>query len=297
MKKTDPTDPASEKPASKTPICPNTRMDFSQSWQAFRANYKAFLFTELFAGMAFLLTTMLIWGTISLIYVLAPNLSVSDLYANISEGFRISRMYRSLTLILGSWVFFGFLNCQFGLAYDIMSSGDMFAEFKSSFSYFKRFWWQYPVLTFLLLLPHPIFAVFTNRRSGPPISTFDSGSLSIAFLQLILFLLLVVLFVEIFPSLTAHGRFKDSFIENFRIVKHNWRRLATTWGVYALIFLSPGFLIGMLSIWLEPSLWLFIVGMIYFLLLSVFGFPMLSLVSTGIYNNVPFTHTQSSENK
>ena len=198
MKKSDPTDPASEKPTSNKSksLCSSTRMDFSQSWQAFRANYKAFLFTELFAGMAFLLTTMFVWGTISLIYVLSPGLSVSELYANISEGFRISRMYRSLTLILGSWVFFGFLNCQFGLAYDIMSSGDQFAEFKSSFSYFKKFWWQYPVLTFLLLLPHPIFAVITNRRSGgPPIPALDSGNLWIALLQLVFFFILVVLFV------------------------------------------------------------------------------------------------------
>jgi hypothetical protein len=296
MKKTD---PASEKPASKIPksFCPNTRMDFSQSWQAFRANYKAFLFTELFAGMAFTLTTMLVWGTISLIYVLSPNLSVSELYTNISEGFRISRLYRSLTLILGSWVFFGFLNCQFGLAYDIMSSGDQFAEFKSSFSYFKKFWWQYPLLTFLLLLPHPIFAVITNRRSGgsPPIPSLETGNLWIALLQLMLFFILVVFFVETFPSLTAHGRFKDSFIENSRIVRHNWRRLITTWGVYTLIFLAPGFLIGMVSILLEPALWLFILGMIYFLLISIFGFPMLSLISTGIYNNVQFTHTQSKK--
>ena len=176
-----------------------------------------------------------------------------------------------------------------------MSSGDQFAEFKSSFSYFKKFWWQYPLLTFILLLPHPIFAIISNRRSGPPVPPLDSSSLSIALLQLTFFFILVVLFVEIFPSLTAHGRFKDSFIENFRIVRHNWRRLITTWGVYTLIFLAPGFLIGIMSILLEPGLWLYPLGMIYFLLLSIFGFPMLSLISTGIYNNVPFTHTQPNK--
>ena len=56
-----------------------TRKDFKVSWQLFKANYKAFIATEIFAILAFFIVNAIIISIIVLIFVLSPDLVLADL--------------------------------------------------------------------------------------------------------------------------------------------------------------------------------------------------------------------------
>ena len=79
----------------------------------------------------------------------------------------------------------------------------------------------------------------------------------------------------------------QSFIESFRIIKSNPKRLISTWGTYFLIFVVPLIVLGILAE-VYGLIFLYVLFGIVFILVTIFGFPMLSLIACGIYNNVEF---------
>lgn len=273
-----------------------TKKDFKNSWHLFKENYKAFLSTEFFAFLSFISIGIIMFSLISLIYYLVPSLSLEDFWFNFPQNFSISLIFRFITIFVALIILFAFLNCQNGLAYDIMSSGEMFAEFKSSFTYFRRYWWQYFVLTILILMGWfwgMIIFDFDHNNMGSSqtisLDAFQIGRLIISFLLCFIWF---VTFINTLPSITAQGRLKQSFIENFRILRKNAKRLFTTWGIFFLIFIVPPFMVSFITIIFLPSLIspfliLFLLGL-FVSFLAIIGFPMLSLIATGIYNNAEF---------
>ncbi|MFX0093325.1 MAG: hypothetical protein ACFFBD_16335, partial [Candidatus Hodarchaeota archaeon] len=139
---------------SSVSILLESKRDITVSWHFLKENWKAFVGTEVFAVVA---AIILLLGTASLIFFLDyifPFFSIQDLiYA------RIGAIVGILILALIFIVFYSFLACQYGLAYDIFSSGDMFAEFKGSFTYFRKYWFQYSFLTILLRLGAVLFEI------------------------------------------------------------------------------------------------------------------------------------------
>ncbi len=61
-----------------------TKKDFKNSWHLFKENYRAFLSTEIFAFLFFIITEIIMFSVISLIYYLVPSLSIEDLWLNFS---------------------------------------------------------------------------------------------------------------------------------------------------------------------------------------------------------------------
>ncbi|MHA1346874.1 MAG: hypothetical protein ACTSVO_04305 [Candidatus Heimdallarchaeaceae archaeon] len=273
-----------------------TKTDFKLSWQFLKANYKSFLATELFAILAFIVVISIMMGIIVLIFVLSPDLALSDLSFDRVEDRDITYRVWLILPILAYLTMVGFLYCQFGLAYDIFTSGDMFTEFKKAFSYFKEHWWKYIVLTFVTGFSFFIPDDITHMRaetshwatSNAIIITFDV-------IRFLLFFVILVVFSNTLPSVTAQGNLKNSFKESFRILKKEWKRLVKTWVIYFLIFVAPSFILSMVLQLTYPLLvgtsWFTVIRIVAFILqfYKLFiGFPMLALIATRIYNSVEF---------
>ncbi|NVM01989.1 MAG: hypothetical protein HWN67_06615 [Candidatus Helarchaeota archaeon] len=193
------------------------------------------------------------------------------------------------------------MSCQYGLAYDIMSSGDMFAEFKGSFTYFRRHWWQYSLL--MILISWGIF--IPGRDPLPPPNrpflnlliyvSIENDILSIRrdIIGVIFYFFWFLIFINTIPSITAGKNFKNSFGESFRIFRNYPKRLITTWGIFFLIFFIP--LITSITISrlvFQPFVYspLFqilrlITTTLWFIFIFI-GSPMMSLIATRIYNSV-----------
>ncbi|MHA1205497.1 MAG: hypothetical protein ACTSRR_12780 [Candidatus Heimdallarchaeaceae archaeon] len=288
----------------KKTIGESTKTDFKVSFTMLRENYKAFIATELFAIVAFLITYMVLFSILSLIYIILPNLSVSDLFVSIKQNYNSSRLFVALITLLSYIVLVGFLNCQYGLAYDIFSSGDMFAEFKSSFSYFRKHWWKYVLLTFIM----GISMFIPDRRFIHPVKITSITSVEITLvitlriLQFVLSWVFLVIFSITLPSVTAQGSFTKSFAESFKILKENPKRLITTWGVYFLVFQLPLLVFSLLTISLTVAgvdiilirIMLVFVVLSYLVIIFI-GMPMRALLTTRIYNSLIFTDIQKTE--
>lgn len=261
-----------------------TKKDFRNSWALLKENYKAFLSTEIFAGIAFFITIILTTFIVGIIISSFTSTTLRDVLNGVSSGFIVSHIIRSGIMLVCMWIFFGFLNCQFGLAHEIMSSGEMYAEFKSSFGYFKKNWWQYPILTFTIMaiggmLPLSFRFEIYDKINSPLLTSLY------LIVQCALFFLWFITFISTLPSITFQGNFKHAFIESYRIIKNNFRRLVSTWGMFFLIFMLPGFLVTLLTS-IYFTWWMIALNIIYILWLSLIGFPLMSLLATGLYKNV-----------
>ncbi len=257
-----------------------TKRDFRNAWTLLKDNYRAFLSTEIFAGIAFLITTFLtslLVGTIASLITSAP---LREVLTNFSSNFVLSHIVRIGIMLICMWIFFGFLNCQFGIAHEIMSSGEMYAEFKSSFGYYKKFWWQYPVLTLVIMAATILMPL--KFRFNIFVSMNDEF---FAFLVAVIFFFWFIIFISTLPSVTFQGNFKHAFIESLRMVKNDFRRLFFTWSIFFLVFFAPGFLIVILSIITSSGIF-YIISFVYTLVLAFVGFPFMSLLATGLYKNV-----------
>jgi len=273
--------------------------DFKVSWQLLKANYKAFLATEIFAFASFIVIFALFWGIVVLVFHLSPTLTLEILRDDYIRDRDISfSILGTIIVAVSHAIMNGFLNCQFGLSYDIMSSGDMFSEFRRVFSYFRRYWWQYILLSFFsgfgLFLPE-------GRALIPRPKTVGSVFLDIGFI-IIRFTLLFVLLLftnNILPSLTAQGSFKNSFKEASRILNKYPKRVFKTWGRYFLIFILPTFILAIirseLHVFFEHEWWIFIfdaLGLFAYLIYLFVGIPIATLIATRIYNSVEIERFQ-----
>jgi hypothetical protein len=281
---------------SKSSKLSETRKDFKISWQLLKSNYKSFIATEIFAILAFIIINAVIFGIIALIFVLSPNLSITDLIPRSSTEITITFRIYFLFAILSYLTMSGFLYCQFGLAYDIFTSGDMFTEFKKSFVYFKEHWWKYILLTFITG-----FGFFVPDRRigfeplGPIREQFQNLFVVFITIRFIILYLLLVIFSSTLPSVTAQRSLKNSFIESIRILKKDFKRLFSTWGLFVIIFNGPAFILSLTLALILPiitgTVWvpiLMAIILILYLYNLFLGFPMMSLISTRIYNSVDF---------
>ena len=273
-----------------------TKADFKVSWQFLKANYKAFISTELFAFLAFIIVFSIMVGILILVFYLSPNLTLVDLRPdNIGNADIKFRVYIIIPII-AYLVMVGFLSCQFGLAYDIFTSGDMFSEFKKSFVYFKNHWWKYMILTFVtgfsFFLPPNVLHI---RTETSPWTTTDAIVIVFEILRYLVSFIILVIFVYTLPSVTAQGNLWNSLVESIRITKIEWKRIIKTWGLYFLIFLAPSLILSLTAHftypYVEGTVW-YTVIIAMLILVQIFklfiGFPLLSLIATRIYNSTKF---------
>lgn len=272
------------------------RQDIMLSWRLFRDNWRAFLSTEIFAILAFLVTIL---GLEIVLTLLRNVLSVHTLlFMSIDTEF-ISNFIAVIVLNI-------FLTCQYGLAYDIISSGDMFAEFKGAFVYFKHYWWRYALLAlFTQWLPatfEPFILILRLiRRSslGLPQSVLYPVIL-VLFIRLVIYFVWFIIFIIALVSVTAQGSILQSFKEDLFIIRNIHRRVFLSLGLTFLLFIIPQFLVHVATISVYNSVITtnlrFIPALILALAYSVdlfIGTPMIALVATRIYNSVDFRRKES----
>ncbi len=288
-----------------------TKLDFKLSWKLLKENWKAFFSTILFAGFFLILLIVILF----IIAHFIPNFFIPNIIQDFTN--LLTRLIYFLSffiiILLVIFIFFAFLSCQYGLAYDIMSSGDMFAEFKGSFTYFRRHWWQYSILMILISwgifipgrdpmpppnrpFPNLLFYVFVEN---------DISSITRDIIGIIIYFILFLIFINTIPSVTARGHgkgngklagfknFKNSFNESFRIFRNYPKRLITTWGIFFLIFFIPlitGITISRLMFQpfvVSPLLQILRLSntILWFIFIFI-GTPMMSLLATRIYNSI-----------
>ncbi|MHA2226222.1 MAG: hypothetical protein ACXAC8_13520 [Candidatus Hodarchaeales archaeon] len=261
--------------------------DLKLSWNLFIDNYQAFIKTEIFAFSAFFATILSGLAFLTSAIIIFPG----------SLTFESILLLIVFLVILGfNFLFYGFLSCQYGLSYDIMSSGDLFTEFRRLFNYFKRFWWQYSLITFLIYLPTLFSPVNTLLSNTIRIQGIESviGPLN-PFKILIYFFfefLWFVVFIELYPSVTSRESLRTSIFENFTILKGNIGRLFTSIGLYYFFFKVPIIILYIISIsspWNQftPLIEIInIINSIFVLISSLLGPPIVSLIATRIYVSV-----------
>lgn len=291
-----------------THILTEVKQDFKISWQLLKSNWRAFVATEIFALislMIMLIGSIIIFGLFFLI-----NRSSPPPLLNASRS-RFNLNFIIVVIII--LIFYAFLTSQFGLAYEIISSGDQFTEFKSSFTYFRRHGVYYTFFTFLigwvqfLFEPRSILPLLRISSLIPILrGTGGNGTLPLDppsfdiilfFIRnvtvFVIYFVFFIIFINTLASVTAQGRFKTSLKENFRILHKAPRQILVTWAIYFIIFLFPPLLVNLLSVFAYititgsiPAILLNLLSTISFLVGIIVGAPMMALIATRMYNRI-----------
>lgn len=284
---------------TKNNVLSDTKNDFKSSWKLLKENYRAFLWNGVFSLISFL-TVMLLAALITRILGLVfPILSLENISREFILESNFARIYRSFFIFIAIMVFFSFLACQYGLAYDIMSSGDMFAEFKNSFQYFKRHWLRYSLNSILIRAIEMFVAMLyfiiisggrNSRGPPPPTPQVEFVIIGIIILSAGVFTSSII-FNNVLSSITSQGKMWIALKENFKILKNQSRRIISTYGLFFLILRLPGYVIIIITISNFNTMFFPVIIIVF----SSIGFfeiiitnPMYALISTNIYNRFKF---------
>ncbi|MCY3410790.1 MAG: hypothetical protein INQ03_04045 [Candidatus Heimdallarchaeota archaeon] len=232
--------------------------DVKFSFLLLKDNFKAFFYTQVFAIFAVILTV--------LIYNIAVEIIINLLSINRNSSLDAA------VLVLAFWIFLPiFLTCQYGLAYDIIISGDMHAEFKDSLKYFRKSWLSYLVVIIILFIgPYQIFVL-------PETPIFSFGKI----IGYILQIFWTALFIQTFTGISHHNSLKQAFKENFRLFKHYPKRIFVSYTILYLIFNIPIKLLtnntNLIDAVINDQAFLA-------LLIEMVRYPIYALVATRIYS-------------
>ncbi|MHA1111708.1 MAG: hypothetical protein ACTSRE_11440 [Promethearchaeota archaeon] len=253
--------------------------DLKHSFRLLFKNYKPFLKVQLFAFSLALLTFFIIigigfvywaiWGTVP---YEEPIRYVGGAFITIFGGF--------------IWVF---LTSSNGLAVELIDSGNEFTEFRNSFRYFAKYWWQYALIAIIVFgFPSVIQGIITHPRVHGALQDMPWEKVLIyETAGLILSYIFYSLFMLLFPSITSQGRLKHAFIENFRILKSNGKRVFVTWALFFLVFHIPVYLFASLTLIFQTPLFS-IFWVIFMLIQMLVGMPLQYLMAAGMYFNIDF---------
>ncbi|MHA1818890.1 MAG: hypothetical protein ACTSU2_07965 [Promethearchaeota archaeon] len=277
----------------------DTFNDFAISWQLFKENWKAFLSTILFAYSSFIFIILSLIGATFIVLWAWPQVNIDEI------GLIIIGFFRLIILFLVILFLQTFLSCQYGLAYDIMSSGDMFAEFKSAFHYYNELWWQYVVLSLFLTIPTLALSIF-RVNYGEQIFIFqDPNAILIVILQVFISITWQYLWILLFPAATSRHSLRKAFKENIYIIKHNFPRVFKTFFIFFSIFELPSiilafFLVKKITINGVIDLQFIVIAIILIILIIVSGLigtPIKTLLVTRIYNSIILIEDNNNLNR
>ena len=217
---------------------------------------------------------------------------ISENYFQLEEAIRV--LLTLILLLIFLLIFFSLLSYTrtiFGLSNDIITSGDLFTEFRRSISYFKKYWLYFTLLT----APYGLFIfieqLFSSFSLLEIIRSQEGNQQFFIPLKIIVYsfdLMLFVAFIEIFPSLIEVKKLRYSIDENFLILRQNFRRVFFSVAFYYLTFRGPMFIIDITRFLIVNSEESFFLFNYIFLISAMFnvliGLPILSLIATRIYN-------------
>lgn len=258
-----------------------SQVDLRLSWYMFKRNVRAYTMIAIFSVASSLLIMFIVGFLVGILSVLIGGESIveNQLFMDIMI------IIITIPLILFFYAFFG---SGYGLAYDIMSSGDEFAQFKGAFSYFKRFWWQYIVISLVSALPTFLINPFFLPLNG----------INHLWIRIIIHGLLITItyFWSIivgiaFPIVTAKNSIKKSLILPFTLLSKYPKRYLSTWLKFFVIFYIPSAALTLIYFFSEfyeiQMTWWINLFMAFSSIVSLFiAFPMQTLVATRFYNSL-----------
>jgi hypothetical protein len=282
-----------------------SKLDLSISWKLFRANWRPFVGTELFALIALVIILIVISILFSGFIVFGRNGDLKEVPRSL---FSLSFIRIVLIVI----IFYTFLTSQFGLANDVILSGNMFTEFKSSFYYYRKHWFSYTILTLLtswgqiLFDQRTLFPIIRllNRFTQSPLGNLNPNLrpvpnfsivnvVLIDLISILIHFLFFILFISALPSVTSQKNLWKGIKENFIIVRSQFGRLLATWSLFFVIFIIPPVIIDIISLNLnvyvtDPSLTLLlnITTLFVHLVAILIGTPIMALTATRLYSQL-----------
>ena len=271
-------------------------------------NWKPFVKTELFT-LFIILLIVIVLKIFTMFYQLNFFI-VQKIREGSGTQIQIQLLIYFNFIVILNLLLLTFLTSQFGLANDIFTSGHMYAEFSSSFTYYRRHKFSYALLTLVIFWSEfltdpltllPLVALFEKSNIIPVgISSLPSNNflntinffgtlqrdLLLDFVQIIS----IFLIVEILASITKTNSLKTAIKENFDILKKNKYLISITWLIFFLIFILPETLINILLLliirYFFSSSSLIILGIIHLVIVLLFLFismPCMVLLSTRMY--------------
>ena len=216
----------------------------------------------------------------------------------LDDYFQLDEIIRSLLmliiLLMLCLIFFlllSYARTTFGLTYDIMTSGELFTEFRRSITYFKKYWLYFALLSLpyaLILVLEQLFGLFFLLEL---IQSQENDRTFLFLIKIVVYsfdFMLIITLIEIFPSIIVVKQLKQCLTENFLILSQNFKRLFFSIGTYYLIFRGSMFIVDitrLLIVTSEETFLLFnMIFVIFAFLNALIGIPILSLISTRIYN-------------
>ena len=254
-------------------------LDLKQSFRLLFKNYDPFLKVQLFAIILTLLIFFIIIG-IGFVY--------RSIFGTIIQDTPIRYIGGSFIAIFSGFIWI-FLTTTNGLAVDVINSGDEFTEFSNAFKYLKKFWWKYALIALIVFgFPNIVQLIINHPRVHGAIQDMPWEKVLIyEAVGLILSYVFYSLFMLVFPSVTTTGSIKNAFIENFRILKSDGKRVFGTWALFFLVFQVPIYVFGTLTLIFQIAP--FGIFWIIFMLLNLFiGMPLQYLMAAGMYFNTNF---------
>jgi hypothetical protein len=186
-------------------------------------------------------------------------------------------------MIPGFICFAAFIGSLYGMSNEIISSGDYYTELKSSFTYFRKYWWQYFLIALCLIIGFLIsitLSVFVSQLTPAfPIITFLVTLYSLHFLFLILTFLFPV-------ALTSTGSLKKALNQTFNLLKNNIRVYLPVFVIFFIISISIEIAFDILIVYYNTSVILLFIILPFSCISFFIVFPYMILVSTAIYHSI-----------
>ena len=262
---------------------PTAFEDLRCAWKLYKSNWKTLASYSIIATL----------GAIGLLIVFA--VVVFILFIRIVTILDVSfdsSFYYNFGLLFSiptSFFMYALLGCTYGLVYDIMSSGDEFAEIKSAFIYFQRYWWQYILIALISGGVSLVFSFNLNYDYLDPSSFAWPNDFILLILVYLGGWLWGLLFSMVNPGVTAHGSLKQAFHENFEIIRQDYKRILKTSGLLYLVFGLPSVIIYLIAPYIYTGQDAFIIvplifmGIFFFFQLGIAN-PLYVIIYTRIYN-------------
>ena len=254
-------------------------LDIKLGWVLFRKNLWPIMANQLIAiAFLYLAVWIIKWGVTTILpmpFRAAPsNIKMVLLLVNITAYF----------------VVFLFQGRLYGIAYDVMSSGDQFAEARKTFKDLRVYGSRYLLFGLILFGPVVLLSIFDG-----PLNIIASGMAeSLLFAMIPVAFTCFIAFLEAGPALRVKGGLKEAFKDNFRTMRRDMHRILKTSILTGLLCFFPhviSIIIVISPIFLNESgtvgsglvVFAFIVteGWTIFV-----GMPVQVLIATRIYNSL-----------
>ncbi|GAB4318713.1 MAG: hypothetical protein Kow0069_21990 [Promethearchaeota archaeon] len=285
-----------EVPGDAGTVVAEVKLDFTLAFGSFRANWRAFVGAQLLGIAAF---SMTIFATMGVVHAFVP---LSQFVDATSSGAPWVLVTVSLAVLPAFVVLNAFLGSQFGLAFDVMSSGDEFAEVRGALAYFRRYWWRYVAASAWVV---GVGQVVPNAWLAHSLLAGSEGAAWVARFAAAgaYYGVWFCCTAMTFPALTATGSLTAASKANLKLLRTKARRVLLPLAVYFLAFELPGFLLDLAvvrvvdpslgasrdavrSSFLEPGVLALVVANFAWEVARTFvGLPLLALVTTRAYNS------------